>query len=73
MPHPSIHLRATKRGHAAADHDWAAWDLAWTRHIRRLAGRSDLTVVVAPGAGGGAPACFYPNMPGARSRMTVVM
>jgi Mg-chelatase subunit ChlD len=27
----------------------------------RLTGRRDLTVVVAPGAGGGAPACFYPD------------
>src|SRR6266540_4734992 len=62
MPHPSNHLRAKRRAQAAADDAWAEWDRAWTRHVRRLAGRSDLTVVVAPGAGGGAPACFYPSL-----------
>src|SRR6266545_2966323 len=62
MPHPSIHLRARKRAQKTADDAWAAWDDAWTRHIRRLAGRADLSVVVAPGAGGGAPACFYPSL-----------
>jgi hypothetical protein len=44
-----------------ADKAWAAWDKAWTKYVRRHAGRSDLTVVVAPDAGGGAPACFYPD------------
>jgi hypothetical protein len=63
MPHPTVHLRAAKRhAHSGADDAWAEWDRAWTRHIARLAGRADLTVVVAPGAGGGAPACFYPSL-----------
>ena len=59
MPHPSGHLHPTPFTPAHAD--WAAWDKAWTRHITTLTGRADLTVVVAPGAGGGAPACFYPS------------
>ena len=62
MAHPSIHLRAKTRAQAGPDDAWADWDRAWTRHIARLAGRADLTVIVAPGAGGGAPACFYPNL-----------
>src|SRR5207247_8841925 len=33
----------------------------WTRQTPRLTGRTDLPVVGAPGAGGGAPACFYPD------------
>jgi Mg-chelatase subunit ChlD len=45
----------------ARDKDWAEWDEAWTKQVRRLADRTDLTVVVAPGAGGGAPACHYPD------------
>ena len=60
MPHPSAHLRPPGRPHAG-DTDWAAWSNAWTTHIRTLTDRSDLTVTVAPGAGGGAPACFYPD------------
>ncbi|GAA3449666.1 VWA domain-containing protein [Dactylosporangium matsuzakiense] len=59
MPHPSSHLHPT--GHANAHPDWAEWDRAWTREVAKLTGRTDLTVVVAPGAGGGAPACFYPD------------
>ncbi|MFG2043942.1 VWA domain-containing protein [Dactylosporangium sp. NPDC048998] len=58
MPHPSTHLHPDPL--TAAHEDWADWDRAWTRHIAKLTGRTDLTVVVAPGAGGGAPACFYP-------------
>ncbi|GLI03702.1 VWA domain-containing protein [Phytohabitans aurantiacus] len=60
MPHPSGHLRpagSPKPG----DKDWQAWSNAWTKHIKVLTGRTDLTVIVAPGAGGGAPACFYPT------------
>ena len=59
MPHPSSHLHPLPL--TPAHPDWAAWDRAWTRHITTLTGRTDLTVVVAPGAGGGAPACFYPT------------
>jgi Mg-chelatase subunit ChlD len=44
------------------DLDWAEWNKAWTKHARRHADRADLIVVVAPGAGGGAPACFYPDL-----------
>lgn len=50
--HSQLHTR---------DKEWAAWDEAWTKQVRRLADRTDLTVVVAPGAGGGAPACHYPD------------
>ncbi|MGI5214839.1 VWA domain-containing protein [Plantactinospora sp. CA-290183] len=59
--HPSTHLHPAAGAHTAADPAWADWDLAWTRQIRTLTGRTDLSVVVAPGAGGGAPACFYPD------------
>jgi len=44
-----------------ADPAWTAWNEAWTRQIEVLTDRRDLSVVVAPGAGGGAPACFYPD------------
>ena len=62
MPHPSSHLHPEPSAtpHLAPHPDWVEWDRAWTRHIVTLTGRTDLTVVVAPGAGGGAPACFYP-------------
>ena len=60
MPHPSDHLRPPGRPHAV-DSEWTGWSDAWTKHIRTLTGRTDLTVTVAPGAGGGAPACFYPD------------
>ncbi|WP_326550129.1 VWA domain-containing protein [Micromonospora sp. NBC_01813] len=60
MPHPSGHLRPAGSP-TPVDTDWDAWSKAWTRHIKVLTGRTDLTVVVAPGAGGGAPACFYPT------------
>lgn len=43
------------------DPAWSAWNEAWTRQIEILTDRRDLRVVVAPGAGGGAPACFYPD------------
>jgi Mg-chelatase subunit ChlD len=61
MPHPSGHLRPAGTP-AAGDADWAPWDRAWTKHIKTLTGRTDLSVTVAPGAGGGAPACFYPHL-----------
>ncbi len=60
MTQPAHH----QPGHAhlhAADPAWATWDKAWTTQIRRLTDRTDLHVVVAPGAGGGAPACYYPD------------
>jgi len=60
MPHPSNHLRPAA-GPTPGDSDWKVWDRAWTKHIKVLTGRTDLTVTVAPGAGGGAPACFYPT------------
>ncbi len=68
MPHPSTHLHPSAGSHHTSDPDvetdpcWEQWSRAWTRHIPRLAGRRDLTVTVAPGAGGGAPACFYPDL-----------
>ncbi|GAA0902953.1 hypothetical protein GCM10009558_001270 [Virgisporangium aurantiacum] len=58
MPHPSSHLHPA--GFTKSHPDWADWDRAWTREVKKLTGRTDLTVVVALGAGGGAPACFYP-------------
>ncbi|TQS42840.1 VWA domain-containing protein [Cryptosporangium phraense] len=39
---------------------WGRWSQAWTRQAHILAGRTDLTVTVAPGAGHGSPACFFP-------------
>ncbi len=60
MPHPQSHLRPPGKP-AGPDDAWQAWSQAWTRQMPRLTGRTDLTVVVAPGAGGGAPACFYPD------------
>lgn len=61
MPHPHSHLQTGPDTSPAGDPDWQVWSDAWTRHIPTLAGRSDLTVTVAPGAGGGAPACCYPD------------
>ena len=58
MPHPRIHLRATDPRTLVPTTPGPP-GTAPGRHIARLAGRSDLSVVVAPGAGGG-PACFYP-------------
>lgn len=59
MAHLSSHLHPSRL--TAAHPHWRDWDKAWTRHIATLTGRTDLSVVVAPGAGGGAPACFYPS------------
>ncbi|MEV6374839.1 VWA domain-containing protein [Micromonospora musae] len=61
MSHPSTHRAAGSGTPAASAPDWHPWSDAWTRHIPTLTGRHDLTVTVAPGAGGGAPACFYPD------------
>ncbi|MFE9690656.1 VWA domain-containing protein [Micromonospora sp. NPDC005806] len=61
MPHPATHQQPGHTTPAGGDPDWQAWSDAWTRHIPVLTGRTDLTVTVAPGAGGGAPACFYPD------------
>lgn len=61
MPDPSTHRRAGSGTPTASVPDWRPWSDAWTRHIPVLTGRFDLTVTVAPGAGGGAPACFYPD------------
>jgi Mg-chelatase subunit ChlD len=60
VPHPRTHLQPTNKP-VPADDEWQPWNQAWTRLMPRLTGRTDLTVVVAPGAGGGAPACFYPD------------
>jgi VWA domain containing CoxE-like protein len=61
MPHPSNHLHPATAAGTRPDRAWRAWDEAWTKHIKALTGRTDLTVTVAPGAGAGAPACFYPD------------
>ncbi|MGW3607933.1 VWA domain-containing protein [Micromonospora sp. NPDC005161] len=61
MPHPHTHLQPDTTTPGVADPAWQDWSNAWTRHVPVLTGRTDLTVTVAPGAGGGAPACFYPD------------
>ncbi|MDX3663683.1 hypothetical protein PV646_40920 [Streptomyces sp. ID05-26A] len=43
------------------DHpDWLALSAALADEVDMIADREDLLVTIAPGAGGGAPACFYP-------------
>ncbi|MEV0430578.1 VWA domain-containing protein [Micromonospora sp. NPDC050495] len=54
------HLRPDPTPTSGTNPAWQEWNDAWTRHLPVLTGRTDLTVTVAPGAGGGAPACFYP-------------
>jgi hypothetical protein len=39
---------------------WLAFSAKMTAQVPAIAGRPDLTVTVAPGAGRGAPACFLP-------------
>ena len=39
---------------------WLAFSARMTAQVPAIAGRPDLTVTVAPGAGRGAPACFLP-------------
>src|SRR5580693_1059935 len=39
---------------------WLAFSAQMTAQVAPVAGRDDLTVTVAPGAGRGAPACFLP-------------
>jgi Mg-chelatase subunit ChlD len=62
VTHQYAHNHPGDPAQPPADPDWRRWSQAWTRHVPRLTGRSDLTVVVAPGAGGGAPACTYPDL-----------
>ena len=59
MPHPAQHLHPATTSAPATDPTWAAWSTAWTRHVRVLTGRTDLTVHIAPRAGG-APAYYDP-------------
>ena len=61
MAHPSNHLHPATGEGVKPDKAWQAWDQAWTKQITTLTGRTDLSVTVAPGAGAGAPACFYPD------------
>ncbi len=61
MANPSSHQHPTRPPAGPADTAWQKWSRAWTRHLPLLTGRADLTVLVAPGAGGGAPACLYPR------------
>jgi hypothetical protein len=61
MSDPSTH-RSTGRPATTVDDAWRPWSHAWTKQVRTLTGRTDLTVLVAPGAGGGAPECFYPHL-----------
>jgi hypothetical protein len=65
VSYPNTHLRiGTPPARNGAD-DWHAWSQAWTQHVPLLTGRTDLTVLVAPGAAGTAgtaPECFYPDL-----------
>jgi Mg-chelatase subunit ChlD len=65
MPHAN-HLRPASRPAnppAGTGHDpWQAWSRAWTRQAATLTGRAGVSVVVAPGAGGSAPACSWPDL-----------
>lgn len=56
-----VHLHYGRRELTTVDPAWKAWNDAWTRQIETLTGLRGLRVVVAPGAGGGAPACYYPD------------
>jgi hypothetical protein len=61
-PSPGHTSAGTAASGADATTTWLTWSQAWTRHVPRLTDRTDLQVVVEPGAGGGAPACFYPAL-----------
>ncbi|MFY1700213.1 hypothetical protein ACN28G_00365 [Micromonospora sp. WMMA1923] len=57
----STHLNTDPDATATAlpdDHWWRTMSAALSAHVPPIAGREDLLVVIAPGAGGGAPACF---------------
>ncbi|MGW3890474.1 VWA domain-containing protein [Micromonospora chokoriensis] len=62
MSHPSTHLWSGAPPTPADASDWHDWSAAWTTHVPLLTGRTDLTVLVAPGAAGDAPECFYPDL-----------
>jgi hypothetical protein len=63
MSQSNKHRRpGTPTNPVAPDDDWQPWSDAWTKHVPTLTGRTDLHVLVAPGAGGGAPECFYPAL-----------
>ncbi|MCT2282460.1 VWA domain-containing protein [Micromonospora chalcea] len=62
MSHPSTHLQHGVPPTPAGASDWHDWSAAWTQHVPLLTGRTDLTVLVAPGAAGDAPECFYPAL-----------
>ncbi|MFJ7218934.1 VWA domain-containing protein [Amycolatopsis sp. NPDC098790] len=44
-----------------AQPEWLTLSAAFADEVPVIADRDDLVVSVAPGAGGGAPACFYPH------------
>ncbi|MEU5931091.1 VWA domain-containing protein [Micromonospora sp. NPDC047187] len=62
MSHPSTHLQQCAPPTPAGASDWHDWSAAWTKQVPLLTGRTDLTVLVAPGAAGDAPECFYPDL-----------
>jgi Mg-chelatase subunit ChlD len=59
MPTPTNHTTTATRRPAPVDPDWAVWSTAWTKQVTVLSGRNDLSVNVAPGAAGDAPARLH--------------
>ncbi|GLY68737.1 vWA domain-containing protein [Amycolatopsis taiwanensis] len=60
----STHLAADPTATGAAIYparpEWLTLSAALAEEVPVIADRDDLLVTIAPGAGGGAPACFYP-------------
>lgn len=58
----TTHLITTPSTPAPASGAWLRLSAAFTAQVEELAGRDDLTVTCAPGAGRGAPGCFIPAL-----------
>ncbi|GAA3040806.1 hypothetical protein [Actinokineospora globicatena] len=59
--HLALDPNATGTAVFPARPEWSTLSVALTDEVGVIAGREDLLVTIAPGAGGGAPACFYPT------------
>ncbi|UOX88411.1 hypothetical protein MUY14_43160 [Amycolatopsis sp. FBCC-B4732] len=57
----SAHFTATGAAVFPAGPEWLTLSAAFADEVPVIADRDDLVVSVAPGAGGNAPACFYPH------------